>query len=397
MQQAEHTGDLGSAGRRRVEAVVKTLATLGCHGESLAEVAHDARNMVTALGLYCDLLDEPGVLAVAFAHYSNELRLVAAASRRLVEKLVALDAQAADEPDLDRPGPDCPDLNRLGSDPLGCADEPASGGWTADGLPAPALRRALNQSLEQSLEQSLDQSLDRTMSGLTAPSAAQRDPERRGLERRGPERRGLERRGLNTGASRSRRWESIFAEPIHNLAAELAANRNLLAALAGSRIAVSVDAAAGACAVHLTAEDLTRLLVNMVRNAAEAMPSGGRIHIALAERPAFGAAPGRLVLAIEDTGPGIPAELLERVFQSGFTTHSDDHASGRADRRNGSIASTAGWPAAHRGLGLAITRAIIEAAGGHISAVNRTSRTGADADTPLRGARFEIELPVRNP
>lgn len=391
MQQVEHTGDLGGAGRRRVEAVVQTLATLGCHGESLAEVAHDARNMVTALGLYCDLLDEPGVLAVAFAHYSNELRLVAAASRRLVEKLVALDAQAADEPGLDCPGLDCPGLDRLGSDPLGCADEPASGGWTADGLPAPALRKALNQSLEQSL----DQSLDRTMNGLTAPSAAQRDPERRGLERR----------GLDTGASRSRRWESIFAEPIHNLAAELAANRNLLAALAGSRIAVSVDAAAGACAVHLTAEDLTRLLVNMVRNAAEAMPSGGRIHIALAERPAFGAAPGQLLLAIEDTGPGIPAELLERVFQSGFTTHTDDRAdgraddraSGRADRRHGSTVSNAGWPAAHRGLGLAITRAIIEAAGGHIAAVDRTSRASADADTPFQGARFEIELPVRNP
>ena len=66
--------------------------TLGCQGESVAEVAHDARNMVTALGLYCDLLEEPGVLATPFTHYGNELRLVAAASRRLVEKLVALDA-----------------------------------------------------------------------------------------------------------------------------------------------------------------------------------------------------------------------------------------------------------------------------------------------------------------
>ena len=48
--------------RKRVEAVVETLATMGCQGESVAEVAHDARNMVTALGLYCDLLEEPGVL-----------------------------------------------------------------------------------------------------------------------------------------------------------------------------------------------------------------------------------------------------------------------------------------------------------------------------------------------
>ena len=58
-------------------------------GETLSEVAHDARNMVTALGLYCDLLEEPGVLATPFMHYGHELRLVAAASRRLVEKIVA--------------------------------------------------------------------------------------------------------------------------------------------------------------------------------------------------------------------------------------------------------------------------------------------------------------------
>ena len=61
---------------------------------AVSEVAHDARNMVTALGLYCDLLEEPGVLAVPFTHYAHELRLVAAASRRLVEKLVTLDAHA---------------------------------------------------------------------------------------------------------------------------------------------------------------------------------------------------------------------------------------------------------------------------------------------------------------
>ena len=49
-----------------MEAVVETLAALQRRGESLAEVAHDARNMVTALGLYCDLLEEPGVLAAPF-------------------------------------------------------------------------------------------------------------------------------------------------------------------------------------------------------------------------------------------------------------------------------------------------------------------------------------------
>src|SRR5450631_3471614 len=92
MQQIEQTAVSGGAERKRVEAVVETLADLRSRGETLQEVAHDARNMVTALGLYCDLLEEPGVLAQPFLHYGSELRLVATASRRLVEKLVALDS-----------------------------------------------------------------------------------------------------------------------------------------------------------------------------------------------------------------------------------------------------------------------------------------------------------------
>ncbi len=326
-QQLDHAGDLGNAGRRRVEAVVQTLATLGSPCDSLAEVAHDARNMVTALGLYCDLLEEPGVLAVPFAHYSNELRLVAAASRRLVEKLVALDVQV-----------ECEGLRKAGEQSAQSQSvEPDTGGWTAGGLPDPALKRALDQSLEW------------TVGGM--PST-----------------------GVSPAAQavRSRRWESIFAEPINNLAGELAANRNLLAALAGSGIVVAVDTEGGELPVHLTAEDLTRLLVNMVKNAAEAMPSGGRVQIGLREK-----FPGWLLLTVEDTGPGIPAELLGRVFESGFTTHARGITSGGV------------WPAAHRGLGLAITRSIVETAGGHIAAA---SRTGADH----AGARFEIELPVRS-
>ncbi|MGB8028068.1 MAG: hypothetical protein WCF30_00250, partial [Terracidiphilus sp.] len=86
-------GKQNTSDRKRVETVVETLARLRSPGETLAEAAHDARNMVTALGLYCDLLEEPGVLATPFIHYGHELRLVAAASRRLVEKIVAIDAQ----------------------------------------------------------------------------------------------------------------------------------------------------------------------------------------------------------------------------------------------------------------------------------------------------------------
>jgi len=343
MQQVETGRDWESVSRQRVESMVQTLSALGSRGESLAEVAHDARNMVTALGLYCDLLEEPGVLAVPFAHYGSELRLVAAASRRLVEKLVALDSQLGMHPGERR---------FQGAEPAGPEAAPLSGSPYAAGLGA-----AQSGTPEAG-------------SGRGGAAIADRSPSCSGehVVARSPER----------GRERARPWEAVFAEPVDNLAAELLANRNLLSALAGPGIAVTLDTAGGARPVRLTAEDLTRILVNLVKNAAEAIPGApgaGRIQITLKERPGVNGIALGLELAIEDDGPGIPADLLNRVFDSGFTTHSRDSGANE-DALN-----------AHRGLGLAIARSIVEAAGGRIGAMNR----------PHRGARFEIELPVRTP
>ena len=306
MQRMEQTAGLGGAERRRVEAVVETLATLRSEGENLAEVAHDTRNMVTALALYCDLLEEPGVLATPYLHYGNELRLVAAASRRLVERLVALDTREG----------------------LGAASSVGS-------------VRELGR-----------------LPAKTANTANTPAGDRLG---------------------QSRRWDLMPAEPIDSLAGELVANRNLLAALAGPAIALTVDAEGGALPVWLTGEDLTRLLVNLVKNAAEAMPAGGQIQLGLHEFHAGAEAAPWLVLTIEDNGPGIPQEALEKIFESGYTS------------RSPGVSANGGRPAAHRGLGLAITRSIVEGAGGRIHAANRTPQ-----GTQFKGARFEIELPVRS-
>lgn len=298
----------GSA-HKRVELMVETLSHLRGKGESLAEVAHDARNMVTALGLYCDLLTEPGVLNSSYRHYAGELRLVASASRRLVEKLLALDFR----------------------------QEPGTG-LSRSSRPEPERVQAV-------------------------PSAAARQEP-------------------------ASHWDEIPAGPISNLAAEVLANRDLLAALAGPSIALTVDAEGGAVPVRLTGEDLTRILVNLVKNAAEAMPGGGRIQLGLrtlaAEVGAAADGPSpmvpkpsptrRIALTVEDNGPGIPVEMLEKIFAPGCTTRSCGAL------RNG------GWPASHRGLGLSITRSIVEASGGSIRAANRSPS----------GACFEIELPVRS-
>ncbi len=330
--------------RKRVETVVETLATLRSHGETLAEVAHDARNMVTALGLYCDLLEEPGILATPFMHYGQELRLVAAASRRLVEKIVAIDAQreTVDSAGMSRKTATSPAQSHATSSPqIAASAVPQTAGslsWTGQeesgrGTPAAAATAIFDQG-----------------------------------------RGGDPSNGFNAGiASTSRRWDLLPAVPVANLAAELLANRNLLAALAGPTIALTVDAEGGARPVRLTGEDLTRVLVNLVKNAAEAMPSGGRIHIGLREEPSARGTAACLLVTVEDSGPGIPPEALETIFTSGYTAH------GMSDSSHGN------WTLSHRGLGLTITRSIVEGAGGRITAGNRLHG----------GARFCLEMPVR--
>ena len=328
--------------RRRVEKVVETLATLRSRGQNLSEVAHDARNMVTALALYCDLLEEPGVLERGYAHYAQELRLVAAASRRLVEKLVALDTNTV------------PDGVLKSLLQANAGRRAALAG--AEGLSSAAdtSSAAAATTVPQSSASAGNGSWEGSESGASANRASTED--------------------------RNRHWDLLPALPVSNLAAELLANRNLLAALAGPAMALTMDAEGGARPVWLTGEDLTRLLVNLVKNASEAMSQaptqapaqGRRIHIGLSEiETAKGAAPC-LALTVEDNGPGIPEEALEQIFTSGYTSRAREAAAG-------------GWPQTRRGLGLAIVRSIVEGAGGRITARNR----------PQGGACFTLELPVR--
>jgi signal transduction histidine kinase len=102
---------------------------------------------------------------------------------------------------------------------------------------------------------------------------------------------------------------------------------------------------------------LTQVLRNLVRNAVAHTGPGDRVSILAQARDRH------LEILVSDTGPGIPAGELERIFE-------------RFHRVNGSESGGSG-------LGLAIARAIIEAHGGNIQAES-TSR---------RGATFGIELP----
>jgi signal transduction histidine kinase len=85
---------------------------------SLAEttgLAHDAGNLLAALGLYCDLLNVPGVLRPEHQHYAAELRIISDRSSQLIQRLLA--APVATTPDSAEPGRE-PSGKASGATPL---------------------------------------------------------------------------------------------------------------------------------------------------------------------------------------------------------------------------------------------------------------------------------------
>jgi len=111
-------------------------------------------------------------------------------------------------------------------------------------------------------------------------------------------------------------------------------------------------------AARLDRDAVKQVFLNLLLNGLEAMPGGGTLTISAS---ALG---GSLRLTVGDTGDGIPADLLPRIFEPYVTT------------------KTKGM-----GLGLPIARRIVEAHGGRIEAESR----------PGLGCRFTITLPATGP
>jgi two-component system sensor histidine kinase ChvG len=119
---------------------------------------------------------------------------------------------------------------------------------------------------------------------------------------------------------------------------------------------------------------------NLIDNARSFSPEGGSVRVTLraAELPGNEdeMQPGYEII-IDDDGPGVPAHAFERIFER-FYTDRPNHGFGQ-----------------NSGLGLAISRQIIEAHGGHIHATNRTAaptRNGLEGE--ILGARFIVWLPI---
>ena len=112
------------------------------------------------------------------------------------------------------------------------------------------------------------------------------------------------------------------------LQAWLPASEGLLRSTLGSRIAMDVDVEADVCPISVDAAELELALINLSLNAKHAMPGGGRLRITAHNEGASEDGTTMVVIAVADTGVGIPPEVLPRVFEPFFTTRMNEAGSG---------------------------------------------------------------------
>ncbi len=125
--------------------------------------------------------------------------------------------------------------------------------------------------------------------------------------------------------------------------------------LSRANVSVVLDVAEGLPRIRGDERFLRQMLVNLVKNAMSAMPDGGTLSLGARQRD------DSIVVAVEDSGVGIPQDVLSRVFEPYFTTKADG-----------------------TGLGLTMAYKVVKEHGGDIRVQSE----------PGRGTTFTITLPV---
>jgi two-component system sensor histidine kinase ChvG len=121
-------------------------------------------------------------------------------------------------------------------------------------------------------------------------------------------------------------------------------------------------------ALYVNGHDLRlgQVVTNLLENARSFSPEGGEVRVTLKRLKSD------IEIAVEDDGPGIPEHALGRIFERFYTDRPEEQGFGQ-----------------NSGLGLSISKQIVEAHGGRIWADNRRDAGGA-----VIGARFRVRLPA---
>jgi two-component system NtrC family sensor kinase len=102
----------------------------------------------------------------------------------------------------------------------------------------------------------------------------------------------------------------------------------LLRSTLGSRIAMEVAVDANVCPVSVDAAELELALINLSLNAKHAMPGGGQLRISARNEGSSEDGTTMVAIAVTDSGVGIAADVLPRVFEPFFTTRTKEAGSG---------------------------------------------------------------------
>lgn len=159
---------------------------------------------------------------------------------------------------------------------------------------------------------------------------------------------------LNFGKPVKLRYQPIAFKELAKATMEVVSD-----SVARKQVQADFDDRLGGVKLHVDKEQMCRALTNLVSNAVEAVPQGGRVSLAAKHVPGSS---NEIEVAVLDSGPGLSEEALQRAFRPFFTTKVEG-----------------------TGLGLPNVKKIVELHGGVISVENCEEG----------GAAFRIRLPAK--
>ena len=151
------------------------------------------------------------------------------------------------------------------------------------------------------------------------------------------------------------RKKTSEAKPIE-LNSQLRHMRQMLMRLLGETVRLEFELSPQPCTILANLSQVEQVLLNLIVNARDAMPVGGKILVRTRITPA------EVLLEVEDNGTGIPEELLPRIFEPYFTTKEEGKGTG---------------------IGLALVDETVREWGGRIAVSTEVKA----------GTRFEIQIP----